>query len=229
MRSDEVGSWLTLHIHFHLSSFLFRNDFRMYPANLGIRVLVLRATVWLSAVAACLRPDCHKTHSNQLKHTAAVCWADRVSHSEHLLSAVITARCGSNPTDSHRPHSWPVHWRSIYRHAHTRTNTHTHKHTHISAYTALCVPTSYTLLHAQPRKLCHFIFVPITISHVFSGCGWIIPRGVSACGPAGPRRAGPWSSQPPKKHVSQGEEHSVFSGFSWFCDETSADISRSFS
>lgn len=145
MRSDEVESWLTLHIHFHLSSFLFRNDFRMYPANLGIRVLVLRATVWLSAVAACLRPDCHKTHSNQLKHTAAVCWADRVSHSEHLLSAVITARCGSNPTDSHRPHSWPVHWRSIYRHTRTRTNTHTYRLTQRCACQHLTRSSTHSL------------------------------------------------------------------------------------
>ncbi len=185
-------------------------------------MLVLRATVWLLAVAACLRPYCHKTHSNQLKHTAAVCWADRVSHSEHLLSAVITAHWGWKPTDSHRPHTGP---------STDRASTHTHTHTdaYISVYTAVCVPTANTLLHAQPRKLCHFIFVPVTISHVFSGRGWIIPRGVSACGPAGPRRAGPRSSRPPKEHVSQGEEHSAFWVLSWFCGETSADISRSFS
>lgn len=142
-----------------------------------------------------------------------MCWADRVSHSEHLLSAVITAHCGWKPTDSHQP----VHWQDT--------------HTHISPYTALCVPAANTLLHALPRKLCHFIFVPVTISHVFSGHGWIIPRRASACGLTGAEvcQAKIVTTPHNKKHVSWGEEHSAFWVFSWFCDETSADISRSFS
>lgn len=76
---------------------------------------------------------------------------------------------------------------------------HLHTHGYISAYAAVCVPTANTLLYVLPRKLCHFIFVPVTISHVFSGCGWIIPRGANACRQAEPRRAGPRPSWPPKK------------------------------
>lgn len=174
---------------------------------------------------ACLRPYCHKTRSNQLQHAAAVCWADRVSHSEHLLLAVITTLRGWKPSDSHQPHSWPDHWRGICTHADTHTNTHAY----ISSYTAACVPTANTLLHAEPHKLCHFIFVPVTISHVFSGRGWIIPRGANACGPMGPQRAGPRPSRTTKIHAARVKEHSEFWGLSWFYVKTSSYLYRSFS
>lgn len=92
---------------------------------------------------------------------------------------------------------------------HTGPSTHS---THISAYTAVCVPPANMLLHAQTRKLCHFIFVLVTISHVFSGRSWIIPRRMSACRPT--QAATCWSEMvptlKPKKHVSQCKEHWAF-------------------
>lgn len=193
------------------SPFTFQNEFNASPGNFGSDVLALRATVWCLVVAACLRTYCHKTCSNQIKHTAAVCWADRVSHSEHLLSAMITALCGKN-THWVTPTSQLV--------CPLRASTHTHTHAHISAYKAACVPTANALLHAQPRKLCHFIFVPVAISHVFSGCGLIILCGACACGPSHDR------------HNSQKTRELRWRTLwvlSWFGDEASADISSSFS
>lgn len=61
-----------------------------------------------------------------------------------------------------------------------------HSHGYGSAYRAACVPTASTLLRTQPHKRRHFIFVPATISHVFSRRSWLIPR----WGPAGPQHAG---------------------------------------
>lgn len=97
----------------------------------------------------------------------------------------------------------------------------------------MCVPAANTLLHARPRKLCHFIFVPVTISHVFSGRGWIIPRRVNACGLTGGRgvpgqdrhNTHTQTHTQKTKHVSQGEEHLAF----WVFFYRFADVSRSFS
>lgn len=45
----------------------------------------------------------------------------------------------------------------------------------------MCVLAANTLLHAHSCKRCHFIFVPVTISHIFSGRSHIILCRVSAC------------------------------------------------
>lgn len=100
---------------------------------------------------ACLRSYCRKTHSNQLQHTAAACWSDHVSHSEHLLLAVITALCSWKPTDSHRPHSWPNHQRGIYTHTDTYRLTQQRACQQLTRFFMYCL-ANFVILFSCPSQ-----------------------------------------------------------------------------